>query len=368
MSFPIVLSNGPPAPDRYDELAAAGVTMLRTGRATWTDAAIGEERARLDAAHAHGLQCWVWLGSLQSLPAGAPSAQRELLTRVVDQLHAHPALGAWKGHDEPNLGNVPAANLERGLRAIKSVDADHQVVVVMAPRGTSQSLVRYRKSLDVAGVDVYPFSYPPGIHSSLPAKDAGVVGDQARWLKAGIGTKPIWLTLQIAWSGIQPPHVPRFPSNAELRFMAYQAIVAGARGLVFFGGHLTNVMSPADAAAGWNWSFWEQSLAPLVRQLSSQSLAPALVAPAGVKVQASAKDVELATRRTAQFDYLIAVRRGNATSRVQFTGLPKTLRGGQVLFEYENSAFRSVGVSGGAFTDWLGPRDARVYRFARQSA
>ena len=365
MAFPIVLSNGPPTTDRYDELAAAGVTMLRTGRAAWTDAAIPEERAKLDDAQAHGLQCWVWLGGLQDLPPGAPSAQRELLTRVVDQLHTHPALGAWKGHDEPNLKPVPHANLERGLRAIKAVDTDHPVVVVMGPRGTSQTVARYRKSLDLGGVDVYPVSYPPGVHSSLPAKDVGLPGDQARWLRTGIGTKPIWLTLQIAWSGIQPPHIPRFPSNAELRFMAYQAIAAGARGLVFFGGHLTNVMSPADAAAGWNWSFWQQSLEPLVRQLSSQSLAPALDAPAGVKVQASVKDVELATRRTAQFDYLIAVRRGNATSRVQFTGLPKTLAGGQVLFEYENGAFRSVGVSGGAFTDWFAPRDARVYRFAR---
>lgn len=367
MAFPIVLSNGPPDPARYAELADAGVTAIRTGRSTWTDAAIGEERARLDSARAGGLRCWVWLGGLQDLPGGAPSPQRELLTRVVDQLGPHPGLFAWKGHDEPNLGNVPAANLERGLRAIKASDADHPVVVVMAPRGTSQSLARYRGSLDIAGVDVYPVSYPPAIHSSLPAKDIGVVGDQARWLRAGIGTKPVWLTLQVAWSGIQPPHVPRFPSNAELRFMAYQAIAAGARGLVFFGGHLTSVMSPADARAGWNWSFWRQSLEPLVRQLASDSLAPALDAPAGPKVVASVKDVELTTRRTAEFDYLIAVRRGNATSRVQFTGLPKSVRGGEVLFEYDNGAFRSVGVSGGAFTDWLGPRDARVYRFSRQA-
>jgi hypothetical protein len=365
MAFPIVLSNGPP-PDRYPELADAGVTMVRTGRATWTDAAIGEERARLDAAAAHGLQCWVWLGGLQSLPPGAPSPQRELLTRVVDQLHGHPALGAWKGHDEPNLAKTPPANLERGLRAIKALDSDHPVVVVMAPRGTSQALVPYRKSLDVAGVDIYPVAYPPGTHTDLKAKDVGVVGDQARWLRAGAGTKPFWLTLQIAWSGVLPPHVPRFPSNDDLRFMAYQAIVAGARGLVFFGGHLAQVMTPADAKAGWNWTFWRESLQPLVQQLSSTALAPALTAPAAAwKVQASSKDVELAVRQTAEFTYLLAVRRGGTTSRVQFTGLAKSVTGGQVLFEYENQQFRSVAVSGGAFTDWFAPHDVHVYRFRR---
>jgi hypothetical protein len=36
----------------------------------------------------------------------------------------------------------------------------------------------------------------------------------------------------------------------QQRFMAYQAIEAGARGLVFFGGDLTEAMSPADAASG----------------------------------------------------------------------------------------------------------------------
>ena len=59
--------------------------------------------------------------------------------------------------------------------------------------------------------------------------------------------------------------------------MAYQAIVNGARGLNFFGGHLTQVATPADAAAGWNWTFWEEVLRPLVRELSSDAIAPALV-------------------------------------------------------------------------------------------
>lgn len=364
MAFPIVLSNGPPA-DRYAEIADAGVTMVRTGRAAWTDAAIGAERAQLDAAAQQGLRCWVWLGNLQNLPPGAPSPQRDLLTRVVDQLHAHPGLGAWKGQDEPNTGKVPPANLERGLRAIKAADGEHPLVVVMAPRGTAQSLVPYRKSFDVAGVDIYPLAYPPGRHSDLKNADISVVGDQARWLRAGAGTKPFWQTLQVAWSGILPPHPPRFPSNAELRFMAFQAIANGARGLVFFGGHLPQVMAPADAAAGWNWTFWREALQPLVQQLSSASLAPALTAPAGPAVRASTKDVELATRRTEHFTYLIAVRRGGATSRVQFTGLPKTVRGGQALFEYADGEFRGVAVSGGAFTDWFAPHDARVYRFRR---
>ena len=51
--------------------------------------------------------------------------------------------------------------------------------------------------------------------------------------------------------------------------MAYQAIVNGARGLAFFGGHLTADRAPADAQAGWNWTFWERVLRPLVEELTS---------------------------------------------------------------------------------------------------
>src|SRR5205085_12572055 len=179
-----------------------------------------------------------------------------------------------------------------------------------------------------AGVDIYPVGYPPGAHTDQKNKDISVVGDLARWLKQAAGTKPFWMTLQIAWSGVipttsKPDLVPRFPTLADLRFMAYQAIVNGARGLVFFGGHLTAVMSPADAKAGWNWTFWERALRPLVQELSSQSLLPALSAPV-VKptVTSSSADVEIATRRAGSFLYVLAVRRGGGTTRVTLRGLP----------------------------------------------
>lgn len=146
--------------------------------------------------------------------------------------------------------------------------------------------------------------------------------------------------------------------------MAYQAILNGARGLAFFGGHLTQIARPADAKAGWNWTFWERVLRPLLEELTSDSLAPALVAPnARSRVQASAKDVELVTREAGGFLYVIAVRRGSATSRVGFSGLPARLTGGAVLFEYNDQAFRTVKIANGRFRDWFGQHDARVYRF-----
>jgi hypothetical protein len=162
--------------------------------------------------------------------------------------------------------------------------------------------------------------------------------------------------------------------------MAYQAVVNGARGLVFFGGHLTQVCTPADAKAGWNWTFWDRVLRPLVAELTSPDLQPALVAPnAKAVVKAGAKDVEVVTRQDGRTLYVIAVRRGGATSTVGFSGLPgkhdgQRLTCGDVLHEYVQEpppppigagkqVFRTVAVANGSFRDWLGPHDARVYRF-----
>jgi hypothetical protein len=256
-------------------------------------------------------------------------------------------------------------------------------VVVQAPRGSVDALVPYRPAFDIGGVDIYPISYPPQIHSDQKNKDISVVGDVTQWIRRAAGTKPVWVTLQIAWSGViptaaNPGIVPRLPTNRDLRFMAYQAIANGARGLVFFGGHLTEVASPADATAGWNWSFWRESLAPLVQELSSTALAPALVAPVSrsqVRTDPVAKDIEIATRQTADFLYVFAVRRGGSTSQVGIAGLPPAIKGGQVLFEYVQDPppppittnaqkFRSVAVEGGSFRDWFAPHDAHVYRFA----
>ena len=70
------------------------------------------------------------------------------------------------------------------------------------------------------------------------------------------------------------------------------------------------------------------------------------------------------------------MRRKGTTSIVTFTGLPKTIRSGEVLHEYVqrplpppigagSQVFRPVAVEGGSFRDWLAPHDARVYRFRK---
>jgi hypothetical protein len=94
-----------------------------------------------------------------------------------------------------------------------------------APIATVAQLLPYRAAFDITGADVYPVSYPPGIHTQTKNKDISVVGDVTKKMIQAAGAKPVWMTLQIAWSGVvpsqqNPGHVPRFPTLQQERFMA----------------------------------------------------------------------------------------------------------------------------------------------------
>jgi hypothetical protein len=387
--FPIGLSNGPP-PNGLARVAAAGVNLIRVGRDDWGAGQLGSqiaaEKATLDTLHAHGLRGWLWLGELTNLPADAGSDRERQLARVSDGLQGHPALAAYKGEDEPRnpfrgKNWIRPEGLVRGYRCLKQIDPDHPLVIIQAPVGTPAQLRPYLPAFDVTGADVYPVSYPPATHTQTANRDLSVVGDITKRMVSVAGGKPVWMTLQIVWSGVVPSQqapgrVARYPSLPAERFMAYQAIVNGAQGLIFFGGHLTEIAPPQDAAAGWNWTFWERVLAPVIEELSSPALAPALTAPkAKAAVRTATTGVELAAREVDGFLYVIAVRRSGGVSRVRFTGLPAGVTDGEVLFEYEqrplpppitsgHQVYRRIPASSGSFSDWLAAHDVHVYRFA----
>jgi hypothetical protein len=385
--FPLGLSDPPPvestAPNgkpAWEEIASAGANFARN-YTVWTAAAAGEQLLtvgqQLEAAHQHGLQMWVALAGLDN-----NLARKSLLNKIVNTLKAHPGLGVWKGADEPAHGHIPAAGLVAVRNHLKSLDPDHPIAIIQAPRApapkrgapdrrlTIASIRPYAAACDIHGVDIYPISKPPGRHAGGPPvnTDISVVGDMTRIVARATNRKAIWMTLQIAWSGVLPPQHPLvFPTFPQARFMAYDAIVAGARGLFFFGGHLPRAMNPQDQRRGWNWSYWNRVLRPLLRELSDAAHTAALTAPlAQHAVTANAADIAVSTRAHGDFLYLIAVRRSpHAQGRVRFTGLPASIRNGTVLAHPGGNPARAVTVARGAFTDPapFKPHHARVYRF-----
>jgi hypothetical protein len=375
--FPITLAGGPPLAGQdpvtgangWAEVASSGVKMLRV-YPKWDAADVGQQiqavQAELVAAASHGLRLWVGLYNVAN-----DLRKQALLEQIVDALKGSPGLGAWKGADEPLHGNVAAPGLVAAYDFVQSRDPNHPLVLIQAPRArtgplTAALLKPYAAAADIHGVDIYPVSHPPGTDAGRPNKDISVVGDVMSIVVQATPGKDHWTTLQVAWSGVLPPaHVPIFPTLRQQRFMIYQAIVAGARGLVFFGGDLTQVMSPADAASGWNWTYWHTVLKPLVQEMNSTAVNPILTAaPVEVPVKPDAADVRTSAREANGFLHLVSVRRSpTANGPVRFSGLPSGVSEGQVLFEYDNADFRTVNVTRGVFMDPFAPHDVHIYRF-----
>ena len=157
------------------------------------------------------------------------------------------------------------------------------------------------------------------------------------------GQKEFWLIEQIAFSGTTPPNnVLVYPTFTQSRYMAYQVIIDGARGLMFFGGNIPSTLNAQDAALGWNWTFWNSTLKPVVQQLGDKSLlADALVAPASTlpitMSGPTAPDTGFCVREAPPYIYILASKREGATVNVTFSGLPSWASHIDVLFETNRS-------------------------------
>jgi hypothetical protein len=261
---------------------------------------------------------------------------------------------------------------------------------------------RYDAGWDVGGIDIYPVSYPPGVHSEQKNKELSMVGDFTRMMKSVAGEKPFWMTLQIAFSGVvKPGHTLRFPTFPEQRFMAYEAIINGARGLTYFGGGLPQTFNDRDQSLGFNWTYFDKVMRPLFLELGPKSpILPALLAadshlalkvaaeapgkraiatkeeeqgatsPAARQfvqdeVSRDASAIEFLVREADDDIYVLACKKEGPTIHVRFSGLPPQITGkgtGTVLFEEP----RKVDAQQGTFADWFGPFEVHVYRFHKR--
>ena len=326
----------------------------------------------LDAVLQHALEqgthVVISIADLQSIKP-TDDAKIAELRRVVGKYRHHPALLFWKGEDEPQWGKIPPEDLRIYYETIHSLDPDHPIWITQAPRGTLDDLRPYSRFYDIGAVDLYPISYPPGLHSGTKNKELSAVGDYAKLIRDA-GQNPhhptaSMMVLQICWSGVtKPGRTLRFPTFADERYMTYQAIINGARGLVYFGGNVTACWNDMDTAFGWNWSFYGRVLRPVLDELRPEGpLYPALIAPDSqlpIRVDPGSK-VEIAVRESGDFIYVLAARREAETSQVNFTGLPDGIAEGVLLYEEP----RSVKVSAGKFTDWFAPHEVHLYRFRR---
>lgn len=378
-TFPIVLSPGPAlgsktpwGTDGLAETTSAGVNVYRTGAGgAWSAADIQTALAWDRAAAALHAYTWPNLGGYALATPGSPEDAG--LANVVTTLTDDPsgsAIAFWKGRDEPLWSDFLPSQLQFAYCRVTSrgdpswcdgevpLDPSQLWVTIEAPKGTPAELAPYSSVTDVHGVDIYPVTL------SQPSPDLHRVGTWTASLSSITPFGPVWTTLQICASGSYDKTTGQFvvPTYQQERFMAYDAILNGAKALTFFGGNNPNCFSGTDSQFGWNWSFWQTVLKPLVQQLSASSpLAPALVNAASTpQITTAGTGTEVALRQGTSVDdlWLIAARTGAGSATVTFKGLPRWVHRGGVYTEN-----RAVTAYNGTLQDQFNQWDVHVYHF-----
>ncbi len=366
---------GAKAPDGSDGLAVLkrdGLNFMRIRETLfqkedepWTEETVRSIKPWLDAAASQGLLCWVTLHKLAAINPKKPENEK-LLRMTIEMYKDHPALGAWKGWDEPAWVKQPPEPMVAAYKLFKDLDPNHPVVIIQAPMKASAPLEQYHDTGDIFGVDIYPVTYPPGKHSDFGNHEISLVSDCTKWIAAASKGKSVWMTLQIAWAGTATPgKTLRFPTFEQQRYMAYAAIIDGARGLNWQGGERPLSLNARDTKLGWNWTYWDFVMRRLFNELNENSpLHPALIAPDSklpIKLT-GADDIEFLTREVGDEIFLLAAKREGPTTNVHFSGLPSTDEKADVLYEEP----RTVQIKEGGFDDWFAPNDVHVYRIKRR--
>jgi len=384
--FPVALSNPPPLLGRTPAgesapaaIARAGVNLVRIGPAWtgWTRQEVEYVLAWNAEAERLGMRTWVRLNTFAATHPHWGGEAR--LAAVVGELITNQgaeAIGFWQGADEPWSRDIPARSLSffycrltgRGARSACAgkppLDADHLLVTILAPSGSRADLAPYRRVSDGLGVDVYPVTL------ANPNPDLHQVGIWTRRI-AGINRHHfVWTTLQICSVRSYNRHTGAYvlPSPFQERYMLYDAIINGARGVSFYGGKNPHCWNSLDRRYRWNWTFWRSTLRPLIRQIGSGSaLAPALANAASNRVLHTSDPGTEAIRRIAVTPagrrlWAIAARSRPGVARVTIRGLPAGARWATVAGEG-----RRVRVLHGTLTDTFRRWQVHVYRIALRS-
>ena len=304
--FPIGIYEFPKEAGELKAMADAGINLIRCHNVS-----------QLDQAAGAGLLGWVPI----SMQTGVTEALRAKIETLVD----HPALAVWEGPDEivhlftawsglyrkKGVYKTPDAwkrqtpeaiayseeqakqiipKIREAIRLIRELDRAKRPIWINEAAESDLKFVRqYVDVVDVIGCDIYPVRDKK--------RNVPVVGDATeRWKKVGRHQKPVWMVLQaFSWHelGAYYGHtVAAYPSFAESRFMAYDVIVHGARGILYWGSHYLK----SDA--------FRRSLYALTRELSA--LQPFLVAPAYAGARVSVVELD---RETAERGVVMSVRR-----------------------------------------------------------
>lgn len=240
------------------EMIDAGFNLFRCG-----------SKEDLDRVQKLGTQGWI--------PLPLTEGVTENLKKFVGSVAGHPALAIWEGPDELIWNFTANSGLYRDLKihkskgawwklspeAVKYAKEQSEVImpkinnaiayvrsvdpnnlqVWMNEAGTSDMgyVSQYLDAIDITGCDMYPIKSSRVNGSTKGRLSMQHIGKEAkRWTVTSEG-KPVWIVLQgFSWhelgvlGEIYKNRPISYPSFEESRYMAYDVIANGARGVMYW--------------------------------------------------------------------------------------------------------------------------------------
>jgi hypothetical protein len=235
------------------DVARAGFNLVRSS----------DDAAALDRLSKHGLYAWINTGGRIDLGKGGTGSTSGL-EAMVASCGSHPALLVWEVPDEAlwccwldaygshkplketfdlffELAETKGAGLIHGYNAIKRLDPKHPVWINHAAGNSIKDLAFFGRAADIVGCDIYPVMPYPTRFFDISRSGLSWVGVCTTRMQQSAPEKPVWMVLQgFGWSEVEVVFKNRGysgqrPNFHETRFMAYDSIVRGARGILYWG-------------------------------------------------------------------------------------------------------------------------------------
>jgi hypothetical protein len=247
--------------------------------------------------------------------------------------------------------------LRESIQLVRSLD-DHnrQIWFNESNRADVRFVRQYVDFIDITGCDIYPIRPVKKDGRAIPVIGAAV----DRWKQTGRG-KPVWMVLQaFSWHelGYYGGAKVAYPKFAEARFMAYDAIVHGADGILYWGSHYLKSEE------------FRQALYALTSELAA--LQPFLVAPAKenlelrlieIKLEPENRGVGVTARRTGRDWLVILVNEDDHRHMgVEVSGI-HSLNGHTMHLLYGEE---SVPIQHGELVTRMQPYDVKVFATSRK--
>jgi hypothetical protein len=347
----------------FQELSEAGFNLIRISN-----------KIDLIKAEKYGLKTWANLGYLN--PENLEK-NKENISNKIHSFKDYPALLAWEMVDEPAWkwhsaeARVQPEPLIETYKFIKDIDPNHLIYTNHAPVNLVSTLSRYNPSTDIVACDIYPVVphdivptyalFPDGKQGDLLNTYISQVGEYTDKMRKVAGSaRPLFMVLQgFAWEMLKNEAERDlkkilYPTREETRFMAYNAIIHGANGIIYWG---TNY-APQPS------SFWTDlksvitELNSIKDVLASKSIKQNLdliYHELGYSVDAG---VEYIVKEMNGAKFLITANADRYPAKVSFRGL-EGITDAQILFDEKNISFEKEEI-----TQYYRPFDVQVYKLS----